>query len=75
MGQAKKKLLKEKAFVKDSTEKVEAERLRVHNEKIEVGKSIKRDHLNEVIRELNDNLERANKKLASLSTWRFWQIL
>lgn len=70
-GPSKKEIAEREAFVKDSTEKVEAERLRVHNEKIEVGKSIKRDHLNEVIRELNDNLERANKKLASLSTWRF----
>lgn len=78
-GPSKKEIAEREAFVKDSTEKAEkaareiaeaeAERLRVHNDKIEVGKSIKRDHLNEAILELNDKLQRANKRLNDINAW------
>lgn len=78
-GPSKKEIAEREAFVKDSTEKAEkaakekaeaeAERLRIHNEKIEVGKSLKREHLNEAIRELSDKLQQANKKLNGINAW------
>jgi len=50
------------AFVdKERQEKIELER--IHNEKIEVGKALKRDRLNEIIKDLERELQRLNNSL------------
>lgn len=61
-----------KAFIQDSIKKAEelAELKRVHLEMIEVGKDIKRNKFENIKKELEADLDKANKKLEEIEEWK-----